>query len=292
MVLAAGFAQARQSETPQGSHDSALMRELSRVAERQKALEARVERLEARKRAAEAELAREKLTVERLRASAAEKLANIPALEKEVTEVNEELPGVPSTEWGTRLGYQGFPFGQRQGGFFYGIYVDHRLLGMDVGQLRYGDLSGEVTVGLGKSGSDHIMVTSDLMGGKKVNAEYRQSMFSVWPTLKYSLLLLRPYGFRPYVTAGPGMWCDVVETPPLALGQGTLARELIKRKLPVDTGANIFGGFQGGMGFEYNLARTGIAALEQFNLGFDYRYAALSAGQRFSTYSMSLSFGE
>jgi hypothetical protein len=88
------------------------------------------------------------------------------------------------------------------------------------------------------------------------------------------------------------MWCDVVETPPLALGQSPLARELARRKLPVDSGANVFGGVQGGAGIEYNLARTGIPILERMNLGFDYRYAALSAGQRFSTYSMSLSVGE
>ena len=292
LILHAGIAHGEQYVAqPSAGSDSALMRKLNRLVDQQKKLEERVGRLERQKLETEQELAHEKETVAKLRASA-QKVAVIPTLQEEVTRVEEQLPGVPATEWGSRLGYQGFPFGQRQGGFFYSVYVDHRLLGMDVGEMRYGDLSGEVAVGLGKSGSDHITVTSDLMGGRKVNTEFRQSMLSVWPTLKYSLLLLRPYGFRPYLTAGPGMWCDVVETPPLALGQGMLARELVKRKLPVDTGANIFGGVQGGAGFEYNLAGTKIPVLERLNLGFDYRYAALSAGQRFSTYSMSLSFGE
>lgn len=252
----------------------------------------RLERLERAKAEKEKELAHEQESLARLRALTAEKLAEIPALEQEVAKAEAELPGVPTTEWGTRLGYQGFPFRQRTGGFFYSIYIDHRLLGMDAGEMRWGDLSGEVAVGFARSGSDRMTVTPTLLGGRRVPVEYRQTMLSLWPSLKYSLLLLRPYGVRPYVTAGPGIWCDIVETPPLALGQGALAPELARRKLPVDSGANAYGGFEGGGGFEYNLARTEIPVLERLNLGFDYRYSAQSAGQRFSTYTMSLSFGE
>src|SRR5690242_14953100 len=194
LIVSAGAGTASGQERPSPATDASTIGELHHLADRQRVLEERVDRLEREKAENEKQLAQERATVARLQASA----SAIPFIPNEVAEVGLESPGVPTTEWGSRLGYQGFPFGQRQGGFYYSVYVDHRLLGMDVGGLRYGDLSGEVAIGLGKSGSDHITVTSDLMGGRKINAEYRQTMLSVWPTLKYSMLLLKPYGLRPY----------------------------------------------------------------------------------------------
>jgi hypothetical protein len=185
IAVGAGIAHAGDNVARTGASDAALIRRIDRLAGQQKALQDRVERLEREKAQTENELAREKENLARMRAAAAEKLADIPALEKEVKQAEAKISGgVPTTEWGTRVGYQGFPFGQRQGGFFYSIYVDHRLLGMDAGQLRWGDLSGEVSVGLGKSGSDHLTVTPSLLGGKKFDVEYRQTMLSVWPALK------------------------------------------------------------------------------------------------------------
>jgi hypothetical protein len=69
-------------------------------------------------------------------------------------------------------------------------------------------------------------------------------------------------------------------------------RALAARKLPVDAAANLYEGGQGGGGLEYSLARTGVRLLERVNLGFDYRYSAWTTGERFATYSFSLSASE
>jgi len=116
-------------------------------------------------------------------------------------------------------------------------------------------------------------------------------MLSGWIGIKYQLNQWAPL-LRPYVIAGPGIWGDVVESPPLFIGEQNPSKALKVRKLPVDAAANLYEGGQGGAGFELNLASTGIKPLERVNLGFDYRYSAWTTGEQFATYTFSLSASE
>ncbi len=115
-------------------------------------------------------------------------------------------------------------------------------------------------------------------------------MISVWPDLKYRFNLWKSYGFAPYLTGGPGIWVDIIETPPLLGGLQFPTQELGARKLPTIAGADLFEGAQGGAGFEFSLARLNPTVFERMKLGFDYRYSAWTSGQRFSTYSLLLSY--
>jgi len=113
---------------------------------------------------------------------------------------------------------------------------------------------------------------------------------SVWPDLKYRYNHWKSYGFAPYLTGGPCIWVDIIETPPLEGGLQFPTKELGGRKLPAIAGADLFEGAQGSAGFESSLARLNLPVFERMKLGFDYRYSAWTSGQRFSTYSLLLSY--
>jgi len=149
----------------------------------------------------------------------------------------------------------------------------------------------EVALGVARSGEDHLVVTSDVLGGP-VNTKLRQTILTIAPSLKYYLNRWASWGIRPYVAGGPGIWADIVESPPLFIGQQIPARELAARKLPIDASANVFEGGQGGAGLELSLARTRMPVIERMNLAFDYRYTAWTAGQRYGTYAFSLSYND
>ncbi|HKD67785.1 MAG TPA: hypothetical protein VKB84_13150 [Candidatus Binataceae bacterium] len=199
------------------------------------------------------------------------------------------LSKTPTSEWGTRVGYQEFPYHQRHGGFYYGFYFDHALAQQADG-IPFGDLDADITIGISRSDTDHVNDFSDALLEKAV-LEYRQTMLSGWIGIKYQLNQWAPL-LRPYVIAGPGIWGDVVESPPLFIGEQNPSKALKVRKLPVDAAANLYEGGQGGAGFELNLASTGIKPLERVNLGFDYRYSAWTTGEQFATYTFSLSASE
>ena len=191
------------------------------------------------------------------------------------------------SNWGVRAGYQGFPFGQKEGGFFYGLFVDSPLIHNKDG-MPGGDLDLEVGGGLAFSGDDQVTVHSSVVGAN-TNVEFRQRMISIWPGVKYSLDFWKNYGIRPYVTAGPGIWVDIIETPPLVGGLQFPTRQLGARKLPAIAGASVFEGAQGGAGFDFKLP-TENPILDRMKVGFDYRYSAWTTGQRFNTYSLLLTY--
>lgn len=267
-----------------------------RLAARLDALESRVSGLEARvgtltqeKEDALRALDRQKRENVALKSS----LAARPALPQPAPGVQAD-PGPDlfshSTWAGVRAGYQGFPFKQKRGAFFYGAYLEHRFLDREEG-MPYGDLDLEFGAGVALSGSDHVLVNSAVAGGP-VTVEFRQRMISIWPALKYRLDALNAYGISPYLTGGPGVWVDIIETPPLVGGLQFPTQELAARKLPAAEGASLFEGGQGGAGVEFSLARSRVPVLERMKLGFDYRYSAWTTGQRFNTYSMLLSYSD
>jgi hypothetical protein len=191
------------------------------------------------------------------------------------------------SNWGVRAGYQGFPFGQKEGGFFYGLFVDSPLIHREDG-MPGGNLDFEVGGGVAFSGNDQVTVHSTVVGAR-TNVEFRQRMISIWPGAKYSLDHWRNYGFTPYVTVGPGVWVDIIETPPLVGGLQFPTKQLAARKLPATAGASLFEGAQGGAGFDFKLP-TENPILERMKVGFDYRYSAWTTGQRFNTYSLLLTY--
>ncbi len=276
-----------------GAHDSAAPRpDLDKLASRLESLETRVSSLEARvgtlneeKQAALRELERQKKVTAELGSALSARTATLAATA--AADPPDDHPRHPT--WaGARGGYTGFPFGQKEGGFFYGLFLERDLIERREG-MPYGNLDLELGAGVARSGTDHVLVHSAVAGGPVV-VDFRQRMISIWPSLKYRLDSLKDYGLSPYLTAGPGIWVDIIETPPLVGGLQFPTQELAARKLPTTEGASLFEGFQGGAGLEYSLERSRLPVLERMKLGFDYRYSAWTTGQRFNSYSMSLSY--
>lgn len=204
-----------------------------------------------------------------------------------VNDPGDDRPRHPISA-GFRAGYTGFPFGQKEGGFFYGLLLDRRLIDRREG-MPYGDLDLELGASVARSGSDQVLVHSSVAGGP-VTVDFRQRMISIWPGLKYRLDSLDAYGVYPYLTGGPGVWVDIIETPPLVGGLQFPTQELAARKIPRTEGASLFEGAQGGAGVEFSLAHARVPVLNRMTLGFDYRYSAWTTGQRFSAYSMTFSY--
>lgn len=272
--------------------------ESTKVLERMDRLEHRVTDLEAQvivlkreNQQAQESLQRQQQTDTALKAQLAHEAASntVTTAKGEELDPRDERPRHDLiSSYGARAGYQGFPFGQREGGFFYGLFLDHLLVAQNEG-MPGGDLDLELGAGVAHSGEDEVVVNSTVIGGPTA-VNFRQRMISIWPSLKYRYDRWQSYGFAPYLTGGPGVWVDIIETPPLVGGLQFPTPELHGRKLPTTAGASLFEGGQGGLGLEYSLARLGHPIFERMKLGFDYRYSAWTTGQRFSTYSLMLSY--
>ena len=268
-----------------------LIERMDRLESTVAALAARVVTLEREKQQAQESLKRQQETDAALKSRIESQTASVarpPSLHEQIDPREELRRHDLVNSWGVRAGYQGFPFGQKEGGFFYGIFLDHQLVQQSDG-MPWGDLDLELGAGVGRSGNDPVTVNSSVVGAP-TKVEFRQRMISIWPNLKYRFSFLQSYGIAPYVTGGPGVWVDIIETPPLVGGLQFATKELAARKLPVIAGASLFEGAQGGAGFDFSLARLNYPVFARIRLGFDYRYSAWTSGQRFSTYSLLLNY--
>lgn len=268
-----------------------LIERMDRLENRVTDLEAQVVSLKHEKTEVQESLKRQQEVDAALKVQMARQTASVagPPPQGEEIDPREDRPRRDLvSSYGVRAGYQGFPFGQKEGGFFYGIFLDHSLVQQSVG-MPSGDLDLELGAAVAFSGNDRVTVNSAIVG-EPTKVDFRQRMISVWPDLKYRYNLWKSYGFAPYLTGGPGIWVDIIETPPLEGGLQFPTHELGARKLPVIAGADLFEGAQGGAGFEFSLARLNSRVFERMKLGFDYRYSAWTSGQRFSTYSLLLSY--
>ena len=97
--------------------------------------------------------------------------------------------------------------------------------------MPHGDLDFELGAGIAASGNDQVTVTSSIAG--RQNVEFRQRMISIWPDLKYRMDFFNQYGLFPYVTGGPGIWIDIIETPPLVGGIQFGTHQLAERKTSI-----------------------------------------------------------
>jgi hypothetical protein len=271
-----------------------LLQRMDRLENRVTGLEAQVVTLKREKTAAQESLQHQQDADATLQAQMARNTASVA---EEPSERDPRVSIDPRDErprhdlissYGVRAGYQGFPFGQKEGGFFYGLFLDHLLMQQSEG-MPGGDLDLELGAAVAFSGNDELTVNSTVVGAP-TQVDFRQRMISVWPALKYRYDRWQSYGFAPYLTGGPGIWVDIIETPPLVGGLQFPPTGLAGRKLPAIAGASLFEGAQGGAGFEYSLARLGNPVFSRMKVGFDYRYAAWTSGQRFSTYSLMLSY--
>jgi hypothetical protein len=274
-----------------GPNVTGLIARMDHLENRVTDLEAQVVTLKREKTDAQESLKRQQQTDTALKSQMALRNVSMPEepSEDERTDPRDERPRHDLiSSYGVRAGYQGFPFGQREGGFFYGLFLDHLLMQRSEG-MPGGDLDLELGAGVGFSGNDEVVVNSTVVG-EPTKVDFRQRMISIWPDLKYRYDRWQSYGFMPYLTGGPGIWVDIIETPPLVGGLQFPTKELGGRKLPEIAGADLFEGAQGGAGFEFSLARFHHPIFERMRLGFDYRYAAWTTGQRFSTYSLVFSY--
>ncbi len=284
---AAGAAEPAANSAP------SLSARMDRLEARLREVEDQVTQLRREKQAVQAQLDRQKQQDAALKArldpAVTSAAASVTAQARAASD-ERRVPETPDSQWGTRVGSQDFPYMQRHGGFFYSFYFDHALA-REAEDIPLGDLDAEIAVGIARSGTDHVGDFSDVLF-QKFNLDYRQTMLSGWIGMKYQLNRWARWGLRPYVIGGPGIWGDVIESAPAFIGQSLPSKVLQLRKLPVDAAANLYEGGQGGAGFELNLARTGVPLLRRVNIGFDYRYSAWTTGERFNTYSFSLSANE
>jgi hypothetical protein len=293
MEMFALVASAGENSPDTGSNPAVtkLIERMNRLEYRVTGLEAQVVSLNREKMEAQESLKRQQDADAALKSQMARQTASAavrPSSDQEIDPREDRPRHDLVSSYGARAGYQGFPFGQKEGGFFYGIFLDHLLVQQSEG-MPLGDLDLELGAGVAESGTDHVTVNSAVVGAPTV-VDFRQRMVSIWPDLKYRFDLWKSYGFVPYLTGGPGIWVDIIETPPLVGGLQFPTKELEARKLPEIAGADLFEGAQGGAGFDFSLARLNLRVFERMRLGFDYRYSAWTSGQRFSSYSFVLSY--
>jgi hypothetical protein len=292
LVPVPGAAAEGVNGTPSAT-DASMIGRMDKLEARLQEVETEMAQLRRKKQAVQQDLDHQKQEAAALKAQLAQPAAasnsDRPARRQSSEDTRTDYT-TPGTQWGTRVGWQEFPYHQQQGGFFYSFFIDHRLFSQAEG-VPGGDLGAEINVGVGRSGTDQVEDFSDVLLIKR-QLNYRQTMLSAWISMKYHLNYFAPYGVRPYVAAGPGIWADVIESAPLFIGQSLPSKTLSRRKLPVDAAAGLYPGGQLGGGFEVSLARTHLPYLERVNIGFDYRYSSWSSGERISNYSFSLSAGE
>ena len=216
--LVAGADESRPDAAPNLAAGRLLER-MDRLENRVTDLEAQVVTLKREKTEAQASLQRQQQVDAVLKSQvehAAASPADHPPQSEEIDPPTRRQRHDLVSSFGVRAGYQGFPFGQREGGFFYGIFLDHLLVQQSEG-MPGGDLDLELGAGVARSGNDEVVVNSAVVGAP-TKVDFRQRMISIWPSLKYRYDRWQSYGFAPYLTGGPGVWVDIIETPPLVGG--------------------------------------------------------------------------
>lgn len=293
--------------TPASSESSSgrVARQLQLIERQQSELEAHYRELEQEKHSVERELEQQRSEVEQLKQELGATSQKAESAQREAQTVSarvetdarkfslveksfsQYLPSIPVAEFGFRQGYSGFPFGQRNGGFVYGGYMSFHLLDQRDG-LPFGNLDGDVMIGVANSGVDSVPNTN-LFGQKQV-LNVRQTMWPVWFSVKYFLDLWKPYGFRPYVDGGPMILADFITSSPLVVGQVPSGSGLKKRGIPVVGGGNLYEGLAGGAGIEKSFAGTGIPIVDRLTVGFDYKISYIPTGDSWNMFTFHLTF--
>jgi hypothetical protein len=242
----------------------------------------------------------------------AEQEAKIVALQQQlqasavpVRELQEEMPLVRHqvatmeknrehlpVSVGFRTGWAESPY-DMPGGFFYGAFLNHRLLTQSDG-IPHGEISGELMVGA--IFGNHAMTNANLasqLGVVGPNSSWLTTV-EIEPTVQYhldlsSVGLASLEAIKPYVLAGPGMWISLMSTP-----------VHVSKSVPGNgfrhSDADVQPGGVYGLGFDVQLGKlVSIPAIEgvldKTAFGAEWRYNTMANGEQFQQYTGSLTFG-
>lgn len=215
--------------------------------------------------------------------------AKVADVEKKARELPYEI--------GFRTGYGSAPFGL-PGGFDWNAYLNHRLVSQEDG-IPYGDLTGEIAIGL-LQGNHRPLTVTTLAGTPlehPVKTQASEELAIVMPTLQYHMR-----GFRllnPYFLAGPALAITVAQLRPLNAGQLPLPPEARKRGLPTVGTAHVFAGGVFGAGLKLGLSLLASAIdlpvlspiLERTRVGPEFRYHIIENGEDFFEYTGGIGIG-
>src|SRR5208282_1456345 len=182
-----------------------LIERLGRLENRLADLEGQVATLQHEKMEAQENLKRQQEADAALQSQMAHQTASatVHSPPDEATDPREDRPRHDLvSSWGVRAGYQGFPFGQKEGGFFCGIFLDHELVQQREG-MPEGDLDLELGAGVAWSGNDEVTVKSAVVGAP-TNVELRQSNDLYLARSEISFKPLEVLRFRALSDGGPG----------------------------------------------------------------------------------------
>ena len=261
-------------------------------AARMSALEARLDQLESQNGELRHLVRDQQSEIDGLKSQLHTANEQIAPLTKQVSKVEQEQaaapkPALSSTGVGFRVGWSESPY-KMPGGFFYGAYLNHRLLGTEDG-LPNGAVTGELMAGA--VFGNHAKTAANLAGELGVPAASTWlTTVEIEPTLQYHFDLHGPLSvFEPYALAGPGIWIPVMSTPIVAKGDqaGVGFRHSDATVQP----GGVFGlGVEVRPGEFLSIPRVqGI--LDKARLETEWRYNYLANGQQFQQYTGGIGFG-
>ncbi|HUO05600.1 MAG TPA: hypothetical protein VMU16_10435 [Candidatus Binataceae bacterium] len=218
-------------------------------------------------------------------------------LQKDVPELSQRVSSVErkqsesSTEVGFRTGWSESPY-DMPGGFFYGAYLNHRLLDRDDG-IPGGFVSGELMAGavFGNHATTSANLTSTL-GVTGPSSSWLDTV-EIQPTVQYHL---EPAALgyeqlswiKPYALAGPAIYISWMSTPVVVKGNepGNGFRH---------GDADVQGGGVFGLGTQLSFSALKMPVvqgiLNRTSAGAEWRYNQMGNGEGFNQYTGSLSFG-
>jgi len=214
---------------------------------------------------------------------------DVPRLKQQVADIERKRTDLP-LEVGFRTGWSESPY-DMPGGFFYGAYLNHRLLTAEDG-IPGGFVSGELMAGVvlgnhAKTGGNLLSILN------KIPASAWLDTIEIQPTVQYHLEpALLGYkslaAIKPYVLAGPAMWINLLSTPIVVGGTQPGARY---RHYDADfQGGGVFGA-----GTEISLSGLEAAPIQgilnKTFVGAEWRYNQFANGEGFSQYTGSVGFG-
>lgn len=214
---------------------------------------------------------------------------DVPRLKQQVADIERKRADLP-LEVGFRTGWSESPYNM-PGGFFYGAYLNHRLLTAEDG-IPAGFVSGELMAGVVMG--NHATTGGNLLSVlNKIPASSWLYTIEIQPTVQYhldpALLGYESLGaIKPYVLAGPAMWINLLSTPIVVGGNQPATRY---RHYDADfQGGGVFG-----FGTEVSLSALKASAIQPILnksfLGAEWRYNQFANGEAFQQYTGSVGFG-
>ncbi len=259
-------------------------------------LEKENQMLELQNRVIQEQLGAQKTQIDALRQEVHGSVQPVAQLQQEMPKVRQQMAKIEERqsdlpfEVGFRTGWAESPY-DMPGGFFYGAYLNHRLLTVEDG-IPGGFVSGELMAGVVLG--NHVVTGANLYGTLTGSSESSWlDTIEIQPTVQYHLepaALGYPEieWFKPYVLAGPGMWINLLSTPIVA--KGAQPGEKFRHYDADFQGGGVFG-----LGYELALSALKVPAIQRIlnksYLGAEWRYNEFANGEGFNQYTGSVAFG-